>query len=135
MKDVIFDDFQNAVDESLLRHRSILDILTKLQESESRINRAVAKSITNCGCIQVKTEDKTLKDIDDIDSDLESIKQCMCSQINGKLCDNCREVVERELGNNLFYLSSLCNLLDINLFDVLLKEYDKINTLGKFSFR
>ncbi len=136
MKDIIFDDFQNAVNESLLRHRSILDILTKLQESEARINRAVAKSITNCGCIQIETQNNQLTEIENmIDADLENIKQCMHSQINGKLCDSCREVVEREIGNNLFYLSSLCNLIDINLYDVLLKEYDKINTLGKFSFR
>ncbi|EET85405.1 conserved hypothetical protein [Clostridium carboxidivorans P7] len=56
MKDVIFDDFQNAVDESLLRHKSILDIMTKLQESNARINRAIAKSITNCGCIKLTAE-------------------------------------------------------------------------------
>ncbi|CDG02974.1 Putative uncharacterized protein [Clostridium chauvoei JF4335] len=51
------------------------------------------------------------------------------------MCDNCREVVEREIGNNLFYLTSICNSLGLNLYDILLKEEDKINTLGKFSFR
>ena len=56
MKDVIFDNFQNSVDESLLRHRSILDIITKLQESQARVNRAVAKSVTNCGCIKVEAK-------------------------------------------------------------------------------
>lgn len=49
MKDIIFDDFQNAVSESLLRHKSVLDILSKLNESEARIDRAVTKSVTNCG--------------------------------------------------------------------------------------
>ena len=43
MKDIIFDSFQNDVNESLLRHKSILDILTKYTESSSRVNRAVAK--------------------------------------------------------------------------------------------
>ena len=43
--------------------------------------------------------------------------------------------IEREIGNNLFYLTSLCNALNINLYDVLLKESDKMNTLGKFTFR
>jgi len=28
MKDLIFDEFQNSVDSSLLRHKSILDILS-----------------------------------------------------------------------------------------------------------
>ena len=42
MKDIIFDSFQNDVSESLLRHKSILDILTKYTESSSRVKRAVA---------------------------------------------------------------------------------------------
>jgi hypothetical protein len=128
MKDIIIDDFQNSVDECLLRHRSILDILTKLQESESRINRAVAKSVTNCGCIEINgtanksTENKNSNDNCD-------------THLSGKLCVNCREVIEQEIGNNLFYLTSLCNLLDLNLYDIFLKEEDRINTLGKFTLR
>lgn len=136
MKDVIFDDFQNAVDESLLRHRSIIDILTKLEESQSRINRAVAKSITNCGCIHCELKKIDLpKDTDDIDVDIKEIKNCTKNTIKGKLCDDCREVIEKEIGNNLFYLASLCNTLDLNLYDILLKEYDRTNILGKFSLR
>jgi len=38
MKDVILDELQIKVNESLLRHKSILDILTKFQESNARIN-------------------------------------------------------------------------------------------------
>ena len=134
MKDCIFDNFQNSVDESLLRHRSILDIITKLQESEARVNRAVAKSITNCGCIKLNAEKQHLPEHDD-NINIESLKDCLKSHISGNLCDNCREVLEREIGNNLFYLTSLCNSLDLNLFDILLKENDKINTLGKYTFR
>lgn len=132
MKDVIFDDFQNAVDESLLRHRSILDILSKLQESEARINRAVAKSVTNCGCIQVNAKkQKSPEDLNDIDE----LRECVKSHLKGNLCDNCRGIIEDEIGNNLFYLASLCNLLDLNLYDVLLNELSKINTLGKYTLR
>lgn len=134
MKDVIFDDFQNSVNESLLRHRSILDILTKLQESEGRINRAVAKSITSCGCLQLDAKKSdAAKDLDDLEID--SLKNKLQTHISGNLCDNCRDVIEREIGNNLFYLTSLCNLLDLNLYDILLKEYDKTETLGKYSLR
>lgn len=133
MKDVIFDDFQNAVDECLLRHRSLLDIMTKLQESEGRINRAVAKSVTNCGCIKIEATKQTLSQDDNIDID--SLRKHLNTHLEGHICDNCRDVLEREVGNNLFYLTSLCNLLDLNLYDILLKEYDKINTLGKYTFR
>ena len=134
MKDVIFDNFQNSVDESLLRHRSILDIITKLQESQARVNRAVAKSITNCGCIKVEAKKQyTPANIDDLN--LDTLSASLDTHMQGNLCKNCREVLERELGNNLFYITSLCNLLDLNLYDILLKEYDKINTLGKYTMR
>lgn len=134
MKDVIFDDFQNTVNDSLIRHKSILDIMTKFQESNGRINRAVAKSITRCGCINVNAQkQQSPEDYDDIN--IESLKTCLKTHIDGNLCDSCREVIEREMGNNLFYLTSLCNILDLNLYDVLIKEYDKINTLGKYTFR
>ena len=134
MKDCIFDNFQNSVDESLLRHRSILDIITKLQESEARVNRAVVKSITNCGCIKVEAKKQYTPDnIDDLD--LDDLSASLDTHMEGKLCENCREIIERELGNNLFYTTSLCNLLDLNLYDVILKEYDKINTLGKYNLR
>ena len=134
MKDCIFDNFQNSVDESLLRHRSILDIITKLQESQARVNRAVVKSITNCGCIKVEAKKQYAPDnIDDLN--LDTLSASLDTHMQGTLCENCREVIERELGNNLFYTTSLCNLLDLNLYDVLLKEYDKINTLGKYNMR
>ena len=41
------------VEDVLIRHRSILDIITKLDEYTSRINRAVIKSVTYCGCIEI----------------------------------------------------------------------------------
>lgn len=132
MKDIIFDNFQNNVSESLLRHKSILDILSKYNESSARINRAIAKAVTNCGCIQINASKQNIpKD----NNSLEELGSCLKTHVDGNLCSNCREVIEREMGNNLFYLTSLCNILDINLYDVLLKEDDKINTLGKFTFR
>ncbi|MGK0468728.1 DUF1573 domain-containing protein [Clostridium sp.] len=134
MKDCIFDNFQNSVDESLLRHRSILDIITKLQESEARVSRSVVKSVTNCGCIKVDAKKQfTPENIDNLD--LDTFSASLDTHLEGKLCENCRDVIERELGNNLFYITSLCNLLDLNLYDVLLKEYDEISTLGKYTMR
>ncbi|MBU3160158.1 DUF1573 domain-containing protein [Clostridium frigoris] len=133
MKDCIFDNFQNSVDESLLRHRSLLDVITKLQESDARVNRAVAKSVTNCGCIKLEEKNMyTPPNIDDLDLDDPGTSH---SPVQGALCENCREVLEKELGNNLFYITSLCNILGLNLYDILLKEYDKISTLGKYTMR
>lgn len=132
MKDVILDELQNKVNESLLRHKSILDILTKFQESNARINRAVVKSVTNCGCVSIKASKQQVP----CDGDsIESLTDCMKTHVDGNLCDGCREVIERELGNNIFYLTALCNLLDISVYDVFIKEYDKMDTLGKYTFR
>ncbi len=131
MKDIIFDNFQDSVNQSLLRHRSILDIITKYSESNSRVNRAIAKSVTSCGCIKIDASKQNISNDDSIDNLCNSLS----NHLNGQLCDNCREVIEREMGNNLFYLTSLCNALDISLYDILIKENDKINTLGKFTFR
>ena len=131
MKDIIFDDFQNSVNDSLLRHKSVLDVLTKFSESNARVNRAVAKAVTNCGCLQIDAKKQPLSE----ESVIDNLGDCLNTHIKGELCANCREVIEREIGNNLFYLTSLCNTLDISLYDVLLKESDRINTLGKFSFR
>ena len=128
MKDIIFDDFQDSVNGSLLRHKSILDTLSKYTESNARVNRAVIKAVTTCGCIKINASKQCLPTV-------ENLTDCFKNHIEGELCDNCREVIEREMGNNLFYLTSLCNVLDINLYDVLLKENDKVTTLGKFTFR
>lgn len=132
MKDIIFDDFQNSVDDSLLRHRSILDIMSKYTESTARVNRAITKAVTNCGCIKINADKQTL--LND-NMSMDELNSCLQSHISGKLCDNCREIIEKEMGNNLFYLTSLCNALGVNLYDILLNEYDKINTLGKFTMR
>lgn len=133
MKDIIFDNFQDSVDNCLIRHRSILDVLTKYTESSSRINRSVAKAVTNCGCIQINaSKQETLKE-NYLNED--DIKKHLNPHINGKLCDDCREVIEKEIGTNLFYLTSLCNQLNLNLYDILLKEYNKNETLGKFNLR
>jgi hypothetical protein len=132
MKDLIFDEFQNAVDSCLLRHKSILDIMTKLQESQARVNRAVIKSVTSCGCLKIDAKKQCIHmNIDNID--LDDINDSFDTHLSGKLCDNCREVIEREMGNNLFYMTSLCNNLDINLYDVLLKEYKRITTFDKLN--
>lgn len=137
MKDIIFDDFQNSVNECFLRHRSIIDILSKLQSSQSKINRAVAKAVTDCGCITIdSTHSKENLDSSLMqDEELALLNKCLDTHLNGKLCDNCHEIIQREIGNNLFYLTSLCNLLDLNLYDILLKENNNIKTLGRYTLK
>ncbi len=119
---------QKTVSDVLIRHKSILDIVTKLEESNSRINRAVVKSATSCGCISINA---TRQDYSQ-DSFIE-IKDSLKSHIEGKLCDNCKEKIEEEIGNHMFYIASLCNSFDFNLDDIILKELDKLKTLGFYN--
>ena len=43
MKETTLDSFQFAVEELLVRNKSILDQMSKLQDSNARINRTIQK--------------------------------------------------------------------------------------------
>lgn len=128
MKDLLCDGFQETVNECLVRHRSILDVITKLQESSARVNRAVAKSVTSCGCIRISASRQRFP----CDVCMESIKAHVGTHLEGELCEKCRDILETEIGSLLFYLAALCNLLDLNLYDIMLKEQKKSALLGVY---
>ncbi len=129
MNNIKCDDFQKNVSELLIRHKSILDILSKIAEAQTRINRAVSKSVTTCGCIRVNATKQCIP----YNGTIKDLKECMNTHIEGELCENCKDVIEKEIGNTLFYITSLCNVLDISLHDVLIKEIEKLNTLGIYN--
>lgn len=131
MNDMVVDKFQYTVQELLVRNKSIIDQLTKFQDANSRINRTIVKAVTQCGCISVNAHKQPF----DEDSDFEDIKSSMETHLSGKLCDSCRDLIEKELGSNLFYMASLCNTLDINLYDVMIKELERAKMLGKYNMR
>ncbi|CAM3089379.1 DUF1573 domain-containing protein [Paenibacillus sediminis] len=119
--------FQEQVSELLLRHRSLLDVMSKNGQSSSSVNRAVTKSITECGCIQLYAKKQKFG------SNLQQAKENSTNHVHGQLCEHCREAISSELGRNLFYISALCSQLGINLDDVLQKESEKCSTLGLFN--
>jgi len=131
MKDTAIDSFQYTVSELLIRNKSILDGITKLEDSNARINRAVSKAVTQCGCIRINA---TKQDYPD-GVELENIKKLMSSHVEGKLCSSCRDILEKDIGRHLFYLTSICNSLDLNLYDIIIKELDRLQVLGKYSLR
>lgn len=130
MKDLLCDQFQDAVGEYLIRHRSVLDVLAKLQEANARTNRAITKAVTQCGCIRIEAGKQQVP----ADISLQEVKEYMVNHVSGQLCEHCRDIVEAELGNTLFYLAALCNQFDLNLYDILLKEHKKLVALGVFNF-
>lgn len=131
IKDIYVEDFQDAVNDLVMRNRSVLDILTKFQASCAKVNRAVVKSVTHCGCIEVAAKKQHFPENEDI----KSISKLLDSHLKGKLCKGCSETIREEIGGNLFYLAALCNALDISMYDVILEEKKRLDTLGPYSLR
>lgn len=129
MNEMQCSDFQSAVSRFLLRHQSILDILSKCQESTSRINRAAVKAVTSCGCIEINAFKPKLPK----DASLDDLREILSSQVEGQLCETCKEALAEEVGRSLFYLTALCNVFDISLQEVLSMETAKLETLGKYN--
>ena len=121
---------QDEIPNVLVRHKSILDITTKLDEYNARTNRAIAKSVTQCGCISIHASKQEFGN-DSLQDMLENAK----SHIEGNLCDSCKEVLEVEIGSSIFYLTSLCEVLGLDLHSIIEKEYERIKTLGIYSMK
>ncbi len=122
------NNLQKSVSNVLIRHKSILDIITKLEESNSRVNRAIVKSATSCGCITINATKQ-----DYSQGSFKDAKHTMKSHIEGELCDICKEKIEEEIGNHMFYIASLCNTFNLNLNKITLDEIDKLKTLGIYN--
>ena len=117
-------EFQKQVSELLLRHRSLLDILSKCDQSHASVHRSVIKAVTECGCIEVQGKKQPY-------SPEMTVEEAQAA-LQGQLCDHCSEIVSEQLGKSLFYLSALCNVLDVDLEKVIEDESKKCNTLGIF---
>ncbi len=127
----MIDEFQYMVQELLVRNKSIVDSITKYQDSNARVNRAIVKAVTQCGCIKIHAKKQNIPE----NGDFDEIKTSMKTHLEGKLCDNCRDQIEKDIGRNVFYLASICNALDLNLYDIMIKEYDRLKMLGKYNLR
>lgn len=124
-----YSTFQEAASEYLIRHRSILDLLSKLQEANARVNRSVVKAVTSCGCIQVHASRQELPS----DITYWEMKNYMSTHISGTMCEQCREVLEMEIGRHLFYLAALCDMFSLNFDEVIEAERKRITALGVFN--
>ncbi|PKM87248.1 MAG: DUF1573 domain-containing protein [Firmicutes bacterium HGW-Firmicutes-12] len=129
MTSIQCENFQQTVSSYLLRHQSILDLLSKMMVTTGCVNRAITKSVTSCGCLKIHAKKRPLPP----DADLKDCKDFFSSHLEGQLCENCRDIIINEMGKNLFYFAALCSTLDINLQEVLDQENDKVTTLGHFN--
>ena len=117
LKDIIAEDFQLAADTALLRNRNLLDTVSKFGCSASKLSRSVIKASTQCGCVELRgvKESEPLPNVE------------------GELCDKCRQAVEKEMGDALFYIAGIANALGISIYDVMLKEKQRLSLLKNFS--
>ena len=120
------DIFQKNVGSLIARNRNVLDILTKCQVTCGKICRSTIKSATGCGCLKITGEKASL---DFSENAFEKNE----TSIEGKLCHECRGIIENEIGESLFYIASLCNALGISMEDVMKREIEKVEVLGKYS--
>lgn len=123
MKKTLTEEFQSTVEELHIWNKSILDIMTKLQISSAKVNRTAAKAVTSCGCIEIDGRKNTVT----------FEKKAGGSQISGVLCEECRAGLEKEIGENFYYLVSLCNSLNLSMDKIILKELERVRALGKYN--
>ncbi|MDU2065192.1 MAG: DUF1573 domain-containing protein [Sporomusaceae bacterium] len=122
-------DFQSVVDEYLIRHRSVMDVMTKYQETTTRVNRALAKAVTECGCVSIHAQKQQIP----ADTEFKELKNYMQTHLSGAPCPACQEILSKEIGHSLFYLAALCNLTGLTLDEVITKECKNVKTLGVFN--
>jgi len=103
--------------------------MSKLQEAGARVNRAVAKSVTSCGCLEVSAQKQKFPE----NATLADLKRMINSHISGELCPECREALETELGQTLFYIAALCAITGLDLDEIMMKEHDRLRMLGLFN--
>ncbi|HCX61218.1 DUF1573 domain-containing protein [Sedimentibacter sp.] len=123
------NEFQNLTANLQLLNKSILDVVTKLDEQTSMLNRAVFKSATHCGCIEIHATKQLFsqnKTLEENQLDLEN-------HIEGELCSKCREKIEEEMGELIFYLASMCSALNLDLNDIMESKLDHLKTLGIYN--
>ncbi|MCL1790581.1 MAG: DUF1573 domain-containing protein [Peptococcaceae bacterium] len=123
--------FQKTVDTMLIRHQSILDILAKNQEASARVTRAVTKAVTSCGCLAIEAHKESIPET----ATISDLKGLLSSHVAGTLCPSCHEIIETELGRQMFYIAALANTLNLSLDEAVKREENMLKTLTVFTLR
>ena len=124
-------NFHILANNILTRDRSLLDVMTKLQDSCSKVNRTISKAVTQCGCLTLHAKKQDFP----VGSEYSQLSYYADDHTQGELCPRCRGFVEQAIGDNLFYLTSICNIFNISLEDIIQKELGQLTILGKYNLK
>jgi hypothetical protein len=124
-------ELQQVAAQMLLRNKSLLDALTKMQEAGAKTLRSVVKAATRCGCIELSGA------LQPINSNMtfEEIRGKLNFYKDGEICNECKFAVEKEMGAVLFYMASVCNALDLDMNEIIEKEIERNRLLGGYSLK
>lgn len=129
IQDIITDELQYMVEEYESMNTSMIDQMTKLSDYCSKLNRSISKASTQCGCISITANKQNYETSHGTSMSPRPLdKNCI-----GDLCPDCKELIEKHMGSTLYYMAALCNTLELNLYDVILKELDKVDLLRKYN--
>lgn len=106
MKDMLIDEFQYTVQELIFRNRSIIDSITKYQDSNARVNRAIVKAVTQCGCIRINAKKQEVPE----DSSFEEIRKAMDTHLE-ESCATAAGTRSRKRWARTFTTSHHCVML------------------------
>ena len=109
-------DFQKNVEENLVRHFSVLDIVSKFQETNARVNRALFRAVTDCGCIQIDASKQVLPD----DCSFEDIRNHVQSTLRGgSSAKTAGTSLKRKSVKICSTLAGMCNALKLDLEEII----------------
>ena len=131
MSPSLIGDFQILANNLLTRDRSLLDTMTKLQDTCAKLNRTLSKSITKCGCISLNAQKQRFP----ANGEWSRLHNYADDQVEGELCPKCRDFVEQSIADTLFYLACVCNTFNISMEELLQKELGQLHILGQYNLK
>ena len=67
-------------------------------------------------------------------TDMDELKTLMANHLEGTLCENCRDLLEKIWEGTCFTRRRM-QYLHLNLYDIIIKELKRLKLLGKYSLR
>lgn len=131
-KNTITNEFQDTVREYEYFHKNILEQLVKFQELSAKLNKNIIRACSTCGCIEINANKFDFSN-NARELSFEAIRLLEDHHIKGNLCEDCKDLIEKHMGSCLYYLTYMCNSLNLDFNDIFIKEMDKINLLGRFN--